>query len=88
MERVFLTDEIDKISADFLDLEIGVIPGLLMFFDRHWAFETTVGIAGFSMRREKQIQNNDLENQQKVAESSIDLKINLLQLNLGIAYYF
>lgn len=88
LQRVFLTDEIDKIEGDFVEIELGVSPGMILFFDRHWAFETTVGVAGFSTRIEEEITNDNGDNRQRVVESAIDLRINLLQLNLGVAYYF
>ena len=88
VQRVFLENEIDKIEGDFIDIELGVSPGLVLFFDRHWAFETTVDIAGFSTRIEEEVVNDDQDNRQRVVESAIDLRINLLQLNLGVAYYF
>lgn len=88
MQRVFLENEIDKIEGDFIDIELGVSPGLVLFFDRHWAFETTVDIAGFSIRIEEEVVNDDKDNRQRVVESAVDLRINLLQLNLGVAYYF
>ena len=88
LQRTFRIDDIDKVEGDFIDIELGVSPGLVLFFDRHWAFETTVGIAGFSTRIEEKVTNNDQDNLQRVVESGVDLRINLLQLNLGVAYYF
>jgi hypothetical protein len=88
LQRTFRIDDIDKIEGNFIDIELGVSPGLVLFFDRHWAFETTVGIAGFSTRIENEVTNGDQENRQRVVESGVDLRINLLQLNLGVAYYF
>lgn len=88
LQREFLENEINKIEGEFIDIEIGVSPGLVLFFDRNWAFETTVDIAGFSTRIEEEVVNDDEENRQRVVESAIDLRINLLQLNLGLAYYF
>lgn len=88
LERNFLEDEIDKIEGDFIELNIGVSPGLVLFFDRHWAFETTVGIAGLSTRIEEKVINDDFENKTRIEQSNVDLRINLLNLNLGVAYYF
>jgi hypothetical protein len=87
LERQF-TDDVDKIESDFLEIDFGVSPGAVVFFDRNWAFEVTVGIAGLSTRIEKEVTNNDTDNQQRVQEAGIDLRLNLLQLNLGVAYYF
>ena len=88
LERVFFEDEVDKIEGDFVEINLGVSPGLVLFFDRHWAFETTVGIAGLTTRIEEETINDDVANRQRVETSTIDLKINLLQLNLGVAFYF
>ena len=59
-----------------------------MFFDRHWALEATVGIAGLSTRIEEEVLNNDEQNKQRITETNIDLRLNLLSLNLGVAFYF
>lgn len=88
LQRLFYENEVDKIESDFLDIALGVSPGAVLFFDEHWAFETTVGIVGLSTRIEEKVTNDDENNRQKVIESGADLRLNLLQLNLGIAYYF
>lgn len=88
LQRTFLSDDVNKTEGDFVELGIGVSPGLVLFFDKHWAFETTVGLAGLSTRVEEKVTNDDEENRQRVVESTVDLRINLLQLNLGVAYYF
>lgn len=88
LQRIFRTDDIDKVEGEFIEIGLGVSPGLVLFFDRHWAFETTVGIAGFSTRIEEEVTNDDEENRQRVVESGVDLRLNLLQLKLGVAYYF
>lgn len=88
LERIFYESEIDKIKGDFIEFSLGVSPGLILFFDRHWAFETTVGIAGLSTRVEEEVLNNDEDNKQRIEETKIDLRLNLLELNLGVAFYF
>lgn len=88
LQRIFRQEDIDKIEGNFLEIELGVSPGLILFFDRHWAFETTVAIAGFSTRIEEETTNDDKDNRQRIVESGVDLRLNLLQLNLGLAYYF
>lgn len=86
--RTFRMDDVDKVESNFLDLQLGISPGMILFFDRHWAFETTVGVAGFSTRIEEEVTNDDQDNRQRVVETGVDLRINLLQLDLGVAYYF
>lgn len=88
LERVFSQNEVDKIEGSFFEGRFGVSPGAVLFFDRNWAFETTVGIAGFSVRVEEKVMNDMEDERQRVVESGIDLRLNLLQLNLGLAYYF
>jgi hypothetical protein len=88
LERRFFATDIDKLEGNFTEIEFGVSPGLILFFDRHWAFETTVGIAGFSSRIEENILNDDIANRERVVNSNIDLRLNLLQLNLGVAFYY
>ncbi|MDN3203884.1 hypothetical protein [Algoriphagus sediminis] len=88
LQRNFYESEIDKIESEFIEINVGVSPGLVLFFDRHWAFETTVGIAGLSTRIEESITNDDLQNKTRIVQNNVDLRINLLNLNLGVAYYF
>jgi hypothetical protein len=87
LERVFYTNEIDRIDGNFLEVNLGVNPGLLLFFDKNWAFEVTVGAAGLTTRIDESTLNNDEANRERVESTSIDLRLNILQLNLGVAFY-
>lgn len=88
LQRDFFPDEIDKIERDVFEYRLGVSPGILLFFDRHWAFEMSVGLAGLTSRITEQTTNDDEDNQTRIVKTDIDLQINLLALNLGVAYYF
>jgi len=88
LQRNFSLNEVDKIEGNFFEGNLGVSPGAVLFFDRHWAFETTVGLAGLSVRVEEEVTNDNEAGRERVVESGIDLRLNLLQLNLGVAYYF
>jgi hypothetical protein len=88
LQRNFYTDNIDKIEGKSFEGRLGISPGALIFFDRNWSFETTVGLAGLATRIEEQMVNNDESNKTRIVQTDIDLRLNLLQLNLGIAYYF
>lgn len=88
LQRNILPTEIDKITGEFIQVNLGVSPGLLLFFDRNWAFETTVGIAGLTTRIEEEVFNDDVQNKQRIEQTNLDLRLNLLALNLGVAYYF
>ncbi len=88
LQRDFLPDEVNKIERDVFEFRLGVAPGILLFFNRNWAFETTVGLAGLTTRITEEVTNNDEANRTRIVASDIDLQINLLALNLGIGYYF
>lgn len=88
LQRITRIDDVDKIEGSFFESRLGVSPGVILFFNRHWAFETTVGLAGLSVRVEDEVTNDNENDRQRVVQSDIDLQINLLQLNLGVAYYF
>ena len=88
LQRVYSSDNVDKIEGNFFEFDVGVSPGVALFFTENWAFETRVNVAGFSTRVEEVVTNNDNSNRQRISETKIDLKLNLLELNLGIAYYF
>lgn len=88
LERVFRTEDIDKLEGNIVGLGLGVRPGAVLFFDRHWAFEVSVGLAGLSSQVETLTRNGDDDNRTRIVRNNIDLQINLLALNLGVAYYF
>jgi len=88
LERNFMAMEVEKIEENFTEIKLGVQPGVVLFFTRQWAFEASVGIAGVTSRWTTQTVNDDQANETKIQQSSIDLRLNLLALNLGVAYYF
>jgi hypothetical protein len=88
LQRNFLLTDVEKTEEEFVELRLGVQPGVVLFFTREWAFEASVGVAGLSSRWSTKTFNDDQANQTKIYQSSADLKLNLLALNLGVAYYF
>ena len=88
LQRNFLLTDVEKIEEDFVELRLGVQPGVVLFFTREWAFEASVGVAGVSSKWTTKTFNEDKANETRIQQSSIDLKLNLLALNLGVAYYF
>jgi hypothetical protein len=65
---------------------IGVRPGLLAFIMKNFAVEVSVNIAGLGFSV-KEISTTD-EPDVKVQSAELDLKIDILQLNLGFISYF
>ncbi|GAA4812926.1 hypothetical protein [Litoribaculum gwangyangense] len=88
LQRIYSLDNVDKIEGDFLEIQLGVSPGVALFFTRNWAFETRVNVAGLSTRIEKEVVNDDVSNRTRIEQTNIDLRLNLLELNLGVAFYF
>lgn len=88
LRRTFLEQEQEKLESQFFESRIGVSPGMVIFFDRNWAFETSVGLVGLTSRWTRQTLNNDIDNQTRIVENNINLRLNLLALNLGVARYF
>lgn len=88
LRRDFFPDEIDKTERNAFEYRLGVSPGVLLFFDRHWAFELSVGLAGLTSRITEEVVNDQEADKARIVKTDIDLKINLLALNLGVAYYF
>ena len=88
LQRRFYISEIDKLESEFIEIRLGVTPGLALFFTRNWALEASVGLVGLSSKWTEETVNNDTENKTRISENNIDLQINLLSLNLGVAYYF
>lgn len=88
LQRIYSADNVDKIEGDFLEIDLGVSPGVVLFFTRNWAFETRVNIAGLSTRIEEEITNDDESKRTRIEQTNIDFKLNLLELNLGVAFYF
>lgn len=88
LQRIYATDQVDKIEGNFMEIDLGVSPGVALFFTRNWAFETRVNVAGLSTRIEESTVNGDEANRTRVEQTNVDFRLNLLELNLGVAFYF
>ncbi len=88
LRRNIFVDEVEKLETEFFQSRVGVSPGLIIFFNRSWAFETSVGLVGLTSRWTTETVNNDTDNRTRIQENSVDLQLNLLELNLGVAFYF
>ncbi|PWJ38569.1 hypothetical protein [Sediminitomix flava] len=67
-------------------LSIGVTPGLVAFINDVVALEVSLDVLGFSTEWENRVENRVEESKRTV--SNADFKLDLLSLNLGIAFYF
>jgi hypothetical protein len=64
---------------------LGVRPGISVFVLQNVAFETTLNVAGVRYSYEKSQTTNQPDS--KTETASIDFKIDILQLNIGIFVY-
>jgi hypothetical protein len=67
-------------------LGIGLQPGIMVFVVDRFAITTSVGILGFNYKNIKTQQTDKPDG--KLNTTDFDLKIDILQLNLGFAVYF
>ncbi len=65
---------------------IAMRPGIIAFIVNNFGFEVNVGAFGLSASSEKTRTTGQPDG--KVTTQNLDLKINLLQLSFGFAYYF
>ena len=66
-------------------LDVGLTPGLIMFFNNYSALEVSVGVLGFSYNK-----NHAITDQIYVADmstKSANFKINLFSISFGVAFY-
>lgn len=85
-ETYELTD-MDKHGThqDIYNFEIGVIPGIMAFFTDNVALEVSVGLIG--LHYDKIVQKTNQVGTSVMHSSGADFKVNLLDINLGIAFY-
>jgi hypothetical protein len=69
-----------------LELGIGLTPGLTAFITNDFAVEVSIGLLGFNYKKINQISNQVYEGGYSKAGAS--LKIDLLAINLSLAYFF
>jgi len=83
--QTVLNEELTRKQSLKYTGSLGVRPGISVFVLQNVAFETTLNVAGVSYSYEK-IKSTDLPDA-KTEAASIDFKIDILQLNIGIFVY-
>ncbi|WP_215224959.1 hypothetical protein [Echinicola shivajiensis] len=79
-------DEIEKVYGSEFNFRVGLSPGLTFFVMEAFAIEVQLDVLGYDLKVTKNTMNNTetaIETRQ-----NIDFNINLLSLDLGLAYYF
>lgn len=83
--QTVLNEELTRKESLKYTGSLGVRPGISVFVLQNVAFETTLNVAGVSYSYEKNQTTNQPDS--KTEAASIDFKIDILQLNIGIFVY-
>ncbi|NMM48332.1 hypothetical protein [Marinigracilibium pacificum] len=79
-------DEVEKIYGTDDNFRIGLSPGLTFFVMEAFALEVQLDVLGYELNVEESKVNNNEPS--RVIRQNVDFNINLLSLQLGLAYYF
>jgi hypothetical protein len=80
-------DEINKSYTDEFLFSAGISPGITFFAIENFAFEIQLNnLIGYELHSSKKTTNESEES--KVTTHNVNFNIDLLSLNLGLAYYF
>lgn len=80
-------DEINKSYTDVFTFTAGISPGITFFAIENFAFEIQLNnLIGYELQVSNKITNETEES--KVTTHNVNFNIDLLSLNLGLAYYF
>jgi hypothetical protein len=79
-------DEIEKVYSDDFNLRLGISPGITFFAMENFAFEVQLDVLGYEL----QVRNREINGveQSRDVRNNVDFNIDILSLNLGLAYYF
>jgi hypothetical protein len=79
-------DQVNKKYTEAFHFRAGISPGITFFVIEDFAFEVQLNVVGYDLMVSQQSVNND--EPAREVDQKIDANINILSLNLGLAYYF
>ncbi len=79
-------DEVEKVFSTTNNLRIGLSPGITFFAMENFAFEVQLNLLGYNLDIIDKTVNGVDESRQ--VRQNVDFKIDILSLELGLAYYF
>ena len=79
-------DQIDKAYTTNFNFRVGLSPGITFFAMENFALEVGLDVLGYELNSSKTT-INDVDESSKVRHN-VDFNIDILSLNLGLAYYF
>ncbi len=68
-----------------MSVGLGVSPGIVAFATNNMALEVNVGVMGINYKHIKQVHNQVRES--NIKTSSMNFKVNILSIGLGVAFY-
>jgi len=79
-------DEVNKTYSTDYRFRLGLSPGITFFAMESFAFEVQLNVLGYELKvKDKQVNENEPSRE---VRQNVDFNIDLLSLNLGLAYYF
>jgi len=78
-------DEVEKTYGTNYNFRLGISPGVTFFVMEAFALEVQLNVLGYELRVEEKSVNNGESS--KTVRQNVDFNINLLSLQLGLAYY-
>jgi len=79
-------DEIEKTYANDFNFRLGLSPGITFFAMENFALEVQLNVIGYDLKVSEKSVNDGPES--KEIRQNVDFNINLLSLQMGLAYYF
>lgn len=79
-------DEVERKYSESFHFRAGISPGITFFAMESFAFEVQLNVLGYDLRSTRLKQDDEPESRE--VEQKIDANIDLLSLQLGLAYYF
>ncbi|WP_274473903.1 hypothetical protein [Mangrovimonas aestuarii] len=80
------TDEITKIYETSYKFKVGLTPGVTFFAMENFALEIGLDVLGYELNSTEKTTNDDEVS--KSTRNNVDFQIDILSLQLGLAYYF
>ncbi|WP_075349156.1 hypothetical protein [Algoriphagus marinus] len=79
-------DVVDKTYSSDFNFRVGISPGITFFAMENFAFEIQLNVVGYELQVRDQKVNDGVKSRE--IRQNVDFNIDLLSLNLGLAYYF
>lgn len=79
-------EDITGCYQDILQMELGLIPGVIGFLTDNVAVEASVNVLGFEYKKYSQVRDQIYEG--SFENSGVNFKVDIFSINIGISFYF